>query len=134
MSEHRILRLKPALRLERRGEHGQNKKTNAIIAPNRFFAQQARIGFSVHTAVNRAILLNTSEEVGDVDHLNEDAANRACSRGPFRSAFGRPASVLFLPLVTSELRSDGRECVLKEKARFIAGLLALYCDAVIIVH
>ena len=25
MSEHRILRLKPALRLERRGQHGQNK-------------------------------------------------------------------------------------------------------------
>jgi hypothetical protein len=25
MSEHRILRLKPALRLERRGPHGQNK-------------------------------------------------------------------------------------------------------------
>src|SRR6202043_2595653 len=25
MSEHRILRLKPALRLERRGHHGQNK-------------------------------------------------------------------------------------------------------------
>jgi hypothetical protein len=26
MSEHRILRLKPALRLERRGQHGQNKR------------------------------------------------------------------------------------------------------------
>lgn len=25
MSEHRILRLKPALRLERRGQHGQKK-------------------------------------------------------------------------------------------------------------
>jgi len=25
MSEHRILRLKPALRLEQRGQHGQNK-------------------------------------------------------------------------------------------------------------
>jgi hypothetical protein len=25
MSEHRILRLKPALGLERRGQHGQNK-------------------------------------------------------------------------------------------------------------
>jgi hypothetical protein len=25
MSEHRIFRLKPAVRLERRGQHGQNK-------------------------------------------------------------------------------------------------------------
>jgi len=33
MSEHRILRLKPALRLERRGQHGQNNRIGAIIAP-----------------------------------------------------------------------------------------------------
>jgi hypothetical protein len=32
-AENAVLRLKPALRLERRGQHGQNKTDNAIIAP-----------------------------------------------------------------------------------------------------
>jgi len=45
MSEHRILRLKPALGLERRGQHGQNKTDKR---------DQARIGFSVHTRIFEA--------------------------------------------------------------------------------
>jgi hypothetical protein len=42
MSEHRILRLKPNLRLERRGQHGQNKTDQrdhranlAVSSPNK---------------------------------------------------------------------------------------------------
>ena len=62
MSEHRILRLKPALRLERRGHHGQNKKDKKRSSRqlSRFFAQQARIGFSVHTGGRCAIRYTSS--------------------------------------------------------------------------
>src|SRR5258705_13917110 len=51
MSEHRILRLKPALRLERRGQHGQNKPNQrdhrASLADS--VTRKIRIRFSVHT-------------------------------------------------------------------------------------
>src|SRR5216684_4861046 len=51
MSEHRILRFKPALRLERRGQHGQNKPNQrdhrASLADS--VARKIRIRFSVHT-------------------------------------------------------------------------------------
>jgi hypothetical protein len=55
MSEHRILRLKPALRLERRGQHGQNKTDKRDHRVN-FFAQQAPIRFSVHTGRAATVL------------------------------------------------------------------------------
>ena len=55
MSEHRILRLKPALRLERRGQHGQNKPNQrdhrASLADS--VTRKIRIRFSVHTGVGR---------------------------------------------------------------------------------
>src|SRR6202165_3643020 len=51
MSEHRILRLKRALRLERRGQHGQNKPNQrdhrASLADS--VTRKIRIRFSVHT-------------------------------------------------------------------------------------
>ena len=51
MSAHRILRLKPALRLERRDQHGQNKANqrdhHASLADS--VARKIRIRFSVHT-------------------------------------------------------------------------------------
>ena len=53
MSEHRILRLKPALRLERRGQHGQNKPNQrdyrASLADS--VTRKIRIGFSAHTVL-----------------------------------------------------------------------------------
>jgi hypothetical protein len=55
MSEHRILRLKPALRLERRGQHGQNKPNQrdyrASLADS--VTRKIRIGFSAHTTGRR---------------------------------------------------------------------------------
>jgi hypothetical protein len=52
MSEHHILRLKPALRLERRGQHGQNKpnQRNHRSSLADSVTRKIRIGFSVHTA------------------------------------------------------------------------------------
>src|SRR6266852_2094429 len=51
MSEHRIFRLKPALRLERRGQHGQNKPNQrdhrASLADS--VTRKIRIRFSIHT-------------------------------------------------------------------------------------
>src|ERR1700732_5309309 len=51
MSEHRILRLKPALRLERRGQHDQNKPNQrdhrASLADS--VTRKIRIRFSVHS-------------------------------------------------------------------------------------
>src|SRR5216684_7990705 len=57
MSEHRILRLKPALRLERRGQHGQNKPNQrdhrASLADS--VTRKIRIRFSVHTGDERLL-------------------------------------------------------------------------------
>jgi hypothetical protein len=53
MSKHRILRYKPALRLERRGQHGQNKTYKrdhrASLADS--VTGKIRIRFSVHTPI-----------------------------------------------------------------------------------
>src|SRR4029077_12422459 len=51
MSERRILGLKPAFRLEWRGQDGQNKANQRNHCPNLAdsIIRQTRIGFSVHT-------------------------------------------------------------------------------------
>jgi hypothetical protein len=50
MSEHRILRLKPALRLERRGQHGQNKtkQPDHSVSLGDSIRSSTQIRFSVH--------------------------------------------------------------------------------------
>src|SRR6202040_2398801 len=52
MSKHRVLSLKPDLRLEQRGQHGQDKPDEPDHRGNLADSslKQARIGFSVHTA------------------------------------------------------------------------------------
>jgi hypothetical protein len=54
MSEHRILRLKPALRLERRGQHGQNKteQPDHSASLGDSIRSSTQIRFSVHTTVD----------------------------------------------------------------------------------
>src|SRR6266404_7309529 len=56
-SEHCIVCLKPALRLERRGQHGQNKPNQrdhrASLADS--VTRKIRIGFSVLTGPNRRV-------------------------------------------------------------------------------
>src|ERR1700736_4814242 len=63
MSEHRVLRLKPALRLERRGQHGQNKPNQrdhrASLADS--VTPKIRIRFSVHTAVRHAYVAGSRQ-------------------------------------------------------------------------
>jgi len=53
MSEHRILRLKPALRLERRGQHGQNKteQPDHSASLGDSIRSSTQIRFSVHTGL-----------------------------------------------------------------------------------
>ena len=73
MSEHRILRLKPALRLERRGQHGQNKteQPDHSASLGDSITSSTRIRFSVHTArICRLRLCIGSEAcVGRLDQL-----------------------------------------------------------------
>src|ERR1700737_5368017 len=54
MSEHRILRLKPALRLERRGQHGQNKtkQPDHSASLGDSITSSTRIRFSLHTGAH----------------------------------------------------------------------------------
>src|SRR5258708_33471637 len=54
MSENRIFRLKPALRLEWRGQHGKNKPDQRDHRTNLSdsIVQETRIGFSVHAATS----------------------------------------------------------------------------------
>jgi hypothetical protein len=55
MSEHRILRLKPALQLERRGQHGQNKteQPDHSASLGDSIRSSTQIRFSVHTGYSR---------------------------------------------------------------------------------
>src|SRR5260370_9491384 len=55
MSERQILRLKPTLRLEWRGQHGQNKANQRDHRANLADSviRQTRIEFSVHTGMQR---------------------------------------------------------------------------------
>ena len=57
MSEHRILRLKPALRLERRGQHGQNKteQPDHSASLGDSIRSSTQIRFSVHTHNPRSL-------------------------------------------------------------------------------
>src|ERR1700757_4838190 len=54
MSEHRILRLKPALRLERRGQDGQNEteQPNHSASLGDSITSSTQMRFSVHTGLN----------------------------------------------------------------------------------
>src|SRR6266852_7162144 len=56
MSEHRILRLKPALRLERRGQHGQNEaeQSDHSASLGDSITSSTRMRFSVHTGTRGA--------------------------------------------------------------------------------
>jgi len=78
MSEHRILRLKPALRLERRGQHGQNKPNQrdyrASLADS--VTRKIRIGFSAHTAI-----LPTRDFNGDIEQACLTAGQSAGNIG-----------------------------------------------------
>jgi hypothetical protein len=53
MSEHRILRLKPALQLERRRQNGQNEtdRRDHSAGLGDSITSSTRMGFSVHTGV-----------------------------------------------------------------------------------
>lgn len=97
MSEHRILRLKPALRLECRGQHGQNEteqpdhRTNLADSVTR----KIRIRFSVHTASKQRVLPaprcrfrgNREDDrglnpVGILEFVDEDVLEPAANRCP----------------------------------------------------
>jgi len=62
MSKHRVLSLKPQLRLERRGQGGQNEteQPDHPASLGDSVALSTRIGFSVHTMVSRLHRLRAS--------------------------------------------------------------------------
>ena len=68
MSKHRILSLKPHLRLERRGQDGQDKtqKPDHSVSLGDSITSSARIEFSVHTTILSE--LSTDRRHGDVCH------------------------------------------------------------------
>jgi hypothetical protein len=89
MSEHRILRLKPALRLERRGQHGQNKtderdhRTNladsSLNKPGWGFRHTQRSGMSAL----RSMTAGTSRFLkypGRADMLRPPSNRRSCAK------------------------------------------------------
>src|SRR5882724_11766474 len=60
MSKHRVLGFKPQLRLEWRGQDGQNetKQPDHSASLGDFITSSTRIRFSVHTAADASILVD----------------------------------------------------------------------------
>src|ERR1700732_546400 len=80
MSKHRILRLKPALRLERRGQAGQNKPNQrdhcASLADS--VTPKIRIRYSVHTAARHAYVAGSRQRA--IVALTQNWGNRGFTR------------------------------------------------------
>src|SRR5450631_1112630 len=83
MSKHRVLSLKPQLRLERRGQDGQNEMKqsghSASLCDSITLSTQTR--FSVQTTVIREKLPNTSALSGTVHSTGRTGPDR-CTKAP----------------------------------------------------
>jgi hypothetical protein len=64
MSKHRVLSLKPQLRLKWRGQDGQNEteQTDHSASLGDSITSSTRIRFSVHTGVSSGILVHQAAE------------------------------------------------------------------------
>jgi hypothetical protein len=73
MSKHRVLSFKPQLRLEWRGQDGQNEKEqpNHSASLGNSIASSTRIGFSVHTGQNLSFQRHSRLEQSDQRHPDQ---------------------------------------------------------------
>src|SRR5450755_3554041 len=79
MSKHRVLSLKPQLRLERQGQDGQNEmeQPDHSTSLGDFFTSSTRIRFSVHTGVGaRAAGRRAAARSAGVAHARADLRDR----------------------------------------------------------
>jgi hypothetical protein len=92
MSKHRVLSLKPQLRLERQRQDGQNetKQPDHSARLGDFFTSSTRIRFSVHTAARRDTTIRLGEHARlKIDRFLVDAGGEMTLRsGPL--LFDRP--------------------------------------------
>src|SRR5450432_3530836 len=97
MSKHRVLSLKPQLRLERQGQDGQNetKQSNHSASLGDFFTSSTRIRFSVHTTAPRRRaddpvallrLIPCRHQAGHRDSYFVLASSRITNRSPLQSS------------------------------------------------
>src|SRR6202022_3803381 len=65
MSKHRVLSFKPQLRLEWRGQGGQNEteQPDHSASLGDFITSSTQIRFSVHTALARAVVPNSEQRL-----------------------------------------------------------------------
>jgi hypothetical protein len=94
VSEHRILRLKPALRLERRGQHGQNKRDKrdrrANLADSSLnkpgygfrYTQRLKASLSASTRRRKPTRPLTSPTAKDASSPGEKGSRRSVSIAP----------------------------------------------------
>src|SRR6202022_4033647 len=130
ISEHRILRLKPALRLERRGQHGQNKPNQrdhrASLADS--VTPKIRIRFSVHTGPvgsqkcpTRAALLTATAQCATTPSALSACDSFHCIKSTLSSR-SSPFPGFFVPIARRGHVGHGSRCSIVTQLKRIVSL------------